>query len=138
MNGYFGMLRGGVDYFMDNRNTLTLSGTFNKGEFTPVDDITTGVIRLTPVRQPFTKTFIHREKFPEQRIRLSFKHLFPKAGNELTADVNYNRNTSEYLGLYDTKNFDGGGNFLDDVHQEMHWYKRKPVYDYSVGLCETC
>src|SRR5690606_23035626 len=32
--GGFGFVRGGLDYFMDNRNTLTISGNFVKRKFT--------------------------------------------------------------------------------------------------------
>ena len=40
-NGYFGFGRAGLDYFMDNRNTLSLSGTFNRGNFKSDEDIST-------------------------------------------------------------------------------------------------
>ncbi|HEV7621292.1 MAG TPA: TonB-dependent receptor, partial [Flavisolibacter sp.] len=33
--GYFGFLRGGFDYFIDNRNTITLNGTYVHGQFKP-------------------------------------------------------------------------------------------------------
>jgi hypothetical protein len=32
-SGYFTFLRGGIDYFADNRNTITLSGNFARGVF---------------------------------------------------------------------------------------------------------
>src|SRR5690349_4794873 len=37
-NGYFGFFRGGFDYLLDNRNTLTLSANYNKGHFNNVDN----------------------------------------------------------------------------------------------------
>lgn len=121
MNGYFGMVRGGIDYFLDNRNTITLSGTYNQGSFNPVDDIETrddtvssGTSSLSQRHSSTEREFINRSG------SLLFKHVFPKAGNELTADINYNRNTSEYLGLYDTQNFDETGNSSGTLHQEMH------------------
>ena len=122
MNGYFGMLRGGLDYFMDNRNTLTLSGTFNRGKFNPVDNIITESDTLSngtgsrSVRNSSTE-----RKFSNNGFGVFFKHLFPKQGNEITADFNFNRNTSEYLGLYNTEYFDGNGNAAGSpLHQEMH------------------
>ncbi len=122
MNGYFGLLRGGIDYFMDNRNTLTLSGTFNRGKFNPVDDITTESDTVSNALGSRSERISSTErKFNNNGFGVLFKHLYPKAGNELTADFNYNRNTSDYLGLYDTKYFDGNGNFLGStLHQEMH------------------
>lgn len=121
MNGFFGMLRGGVDYFMDNRNTLTLSGTFNRGKFNPVDDIITESDTISTSTGSRSERHSSTErKFNNNGFGVLFKHLFPKAGNELTADFNFNRNTSDYLGLYDTKNFDGNGNSSGTLHQEMH------------------
>ena len=32
-NGYFAFLRGGFDYFIDNRNTITVGGTYVTGQF---------------------------------------------------------------------------------------------------------
>ena len=122
MDGYFGMLRGGVDYFMDNRNTLTLSGTFNRGRFNPVDDILTESDTLSNGSGSLSERNSSTErKFNNNGFGVFFKHLFPKAGNELTADFNFNRNTSEYLGIYDTRYFDINGNFSGNtLHQEMH------------------
>jgi outer membrane receptor protein involved in Fe transport len=121
MNGYFGMLRGGIDYFMDNRNTLTLSGTFNRGKFNPVDDITTVSDTVSNGMGTLSRRHSSTEReFTNNGFTTSFKHLFPKAGNEWTADFNFNRNSSDYLGLYDTKNFDTNGNSYETIRQEMH------------------
>ncbi len=133
MNGFFGMLRGGVDYFMDNRNTLTLSGTFNRGKFNPVDDIITESDTVSNASGSRSERNSSTErKFSNNGFGVSFKHLFPKAGNELTADVNYNRNNSDYLGLYDTKYFDASGNFSGNaLHQEMHGTSGNRYYTFQ-------
>ena len=36
-DGYFAFVRGGFDWFLDNRNTVTISGTFPTGAFSPTD-----------------------------------------------------------------------------------------------------
>jgi outer membrane receptor protein involved in Fe transport len=114
------MLRGGVDYFMDNRNTLTLSGTFNKGRFNPVDDIVTGSDTLNLANGHTEKHSSTTREFSNGGGGISYKHLFPKAGNELTADFNYNRNKSEYDGDYTTTYFDASQNLAgNDVQQKL-------------------
>ncbi|HLG35179.1 MAG TPA: outer membrane beta-barrel family protein [Bacteroidia bacterium] len=103
MSGFFRMFRGGVDYFVDNRNTITLSGNINKGKFNPVDDIVTENDTINGHSKKKSST---TREFNNGGGRISYKHLFPKAGHELTADFNYNRNKSKYEGDYDTKYFD--------------------------------
>ncbi|MBK5284081.1 MAG: outer membrane beta-barrel protein, partial [Bacteroidia bacterium] len=120
MIGYFQMLRGGVDYFMDNRNTLTLSGTLNNGRFNPVDDIVTESDTLNSANGHSEKNSSTARAFNNNGGGILYKHLFPKAGNELTADFNYNRNKSEYDGDYITKNFDAAGyQSGNDVLQQL-------------------
>jgi len=97
--GGFGFARGGFDYFIDNRNTLSLAVNYAKGQFKPsaVSDISFDSLYATK-----TSSFQQRITNTEGNFRnlgttLSFKHNFPKAGKELTADVTYNgsRNNNE-------------------------------------------
>lgn len=121
MNGFFGMLRGGIDYFMDNRNTITISGNINKGKFNPVDEIVTESDTLNLANGHSEKESSTTREFNNEGGGISFKHLFPKAWNELTADFNYNRNKSEYNGDYETKYFDASGNQAgNNIMQQMH------------------
>ena len=92
--GMFGFLRGGFDYFISNRNTLSLSANYGRGQFKPntISDIFTDTL-YSPVK---TSSFNERTSNMEGNFRnlgttLSFKHNFPKPGRELTADVTYNR-----------------------------------------------
>ncbi|MEM7657522.1 MAG: carboxypeptidase regulatory-like domain-containing protein, partial [Bacteroidota bacterium] len=39
--GTFASLRGGLDWFVDNRNTLTFSGSYTRGQFTPENTLRT-------------------------------------------------------------------------------------------------
>ena len=108
--GYFGFARGGLDYFMDNRNTVTISGMYNRGLFKPTDDITTITDSLSP---PGITTTSHRINNSERNIKnaggaISYKHIYPKEGKELTADVNYNQSTVESTGNFQTQNYNPG------------------------------
>jgi outer membrane receptor protein involved in Fe transport len=98
-NGQFGFGRAGFDYFINNRNTITATGTFAKGKMSPegINDIF--INSDTSYRNlRFTNSV---NNFRNMGSQVSFKHIFPRAGNEWTADVTYNEgrndNTSNIL-----------------------------------------
>jgi outer membrane receptor protein involved in Fe transport len=101
MNGQFGFARGGFDYFINNRNTITVGGSFARGHMDPTttNDVTTIIDHSgandTTYRAPrFTDS---KNKFRNWGSQLSYKHNFPKAGHEWTADVTYNKGRNENL-----------------------------------------
>ncbi len=103
MEGTFGNIRGGIDYFIDNRNTLTLSGSYMKGQFTPGELLS----NTTDFRYALGTETTTYDRFSEQDrsfrnygASLQFKHLFPRQGAEWTADLNYNQVRFEGDGLY--------------------------------------
>jgi len=90
--GGFGFLRGGFDYFVDNRNTISLAINYNKGEFNGSDnqfpvDSSLFLNNYTSYSRRLTSSTAHFNNFGSQ---LSFKHNFAKSGHDITADVNYN------------------------------------------------
>jgi outer membrane receptor protein involved in Fe transport len=94
--GYFGFLRGGVDYFIDNRNTLTASANYMRGQFKNEE---TNSIRYDSFYTPIKRSTSDRNTdadgyFQNVGATLSFKHNYAKPGHELTADVNLNKNKS--------------------------------------------
>ncbi len=91
--GYFAFGRAGIDYLIDNRNTLTVSGNLVHGEFKPT---TNSDLTLDSLYQSGAtgESFTHRSSnttrtFNNQSGQLSFKHNFPRSGESLTADANY-------------------------------------------------
>jgi len=95
-HGYFAFLRGGIDYFMDNRNTLTLSGNFARGVFKN-DEL--NQMQYDSFYNPIKTETAYRKTLSDGFFRnfggtLSFKHNFAKAGHEWTADVNLNGSKS--------------------------------------------
>lgn len=108
MEGGFGFGRVGVDYFINNRNTLSLSGNFARGKFEPESESNITYDSLyNPVRSAYEQRLTNSSgNFRNIGSTLSFKHNFPKAGMEWTADVTYNRgrsNNNNYItsNLYD-------------------------------------
>lgn len=124
--GQFAFGRLGFDYFIDNRNTITVSGMTVRGKFEPFTQTDLFYNRVGNGKQDTLAQRIARAESEFRNLGglISFKHNFPKAGKEWTADINFNRsnnnnfndllsNTFEYeggplLGSY-TQLQDGGG-----------------------------
>lgn len=91
-NGFFGFGRAGIDYLVDNRNTLSLTFNFVKGSF---DNEEENKIRYDSFYNP-VKTWKggriseNERTFQNFGATLGFKHNFAKPGHELTADLNLN------------------------------------------------
>lgn len=93
----------GVDWFMDNRNTLTLNPSFFQGTFQPVDqiDVFTDTLGTTSDAIDFyTRRSDTYREFGNASASLLFKHLFADEGDELTADISYNSISSTFEGNY--------------------------------------
>ena len=93
-SGAFGFGRAGLDYFISNRNTLSLSTNFARGSFKPhsVSDILIDTLYSPQKSSSFyNRTSDMKGNFRNLGATLSFKHNFPKAGREWTADATYNK-----------------------------------------------
>jgi outer membrane receptor protein involved in Fe transport len=95
INGAFAFGRFGLDYFVDNRNTITISQSIVNGDFksdlhtsSDIDTLTSGAFE-SQYRNTLSKT-----NFRNYGSQLSFKHTFAHAGEELTADINYNQSSN--------------------------------------------
>jgi outer membrane receptor protein involved in Fe transport len=102
-NGHFAFLRAGFDYFIDNRNTLTIGGNIVHGNFANdqpqlIDSIFNGVEKSFS-NVASVSTF----DFKNYGAQLSFKHNFAKANHDITADFNFNRSNNinnSYINTY--------------------------------------
>lgn len=102
--GQFLFLRSGFDFFLDNRNTLSVAGNIMQGKFKPssVSDIQIDSLYST-IKSSFSDRISNsNSKFNNSGAMVSFKHLFPKQGEEWTADFNYNRSKNNNLNLVNT------------------------------------
>lgn len=94
--GLFGFGRMGADYFIDNRNTLTLSGSIVKGNFKNNDLISIlrdSIYNIDPSTihsEIGSRSSSSEAHFQNIGSMLSFKHNFAKANKDISADVNYN------------------------------------------------
>jgi len=100
-DGYFAMGRAGIDYFINNRNTITLSGNFMRGHHDSEDnlDIQTDTLRNSETHTGFSNRLSNSARNHSNfGSQLLYKHLFPKEGKELTADINLNGSKSNTKG----------------------------------------
>jgi outer membrane receptor protein involved in Fe transport len=91
--GSFRFFRAGMDYFINNRNTLSLSGGLGGGKFRPEN---LSKLLETPLDQSSNASYSERltnslGDFRFKNAQLSFKHNFPKAGRDWTADLTFNK-----------------------------------------------
>ncbi len=111
-NGYFGFIRSGADIFLDNRNTITVSGSYMNGYFKPFEFLQTKTDTIFP---GYTSSSLSdRESSSKREFKntggtVAYKRLFPQEGKELTADVNFNSVKSDMGGNYSTQNYLGNG-----------------------------
>ena len=109
-NGFINFSRLGVDYFLSNRSTLSVNGFMVNASFKPgdVNDIYTDSLynsgKITSYSQRITST---DRGFNGRGLALGFKHLFPKAGEELTMDANYFSGNNFGSALYTTNYYSG-------------------------------
>jgi outer membrane receptor protein involved in Fe transport len=106
--GFFAFGRLGMDYFIDNRNTITVGGNIVRGQF-KTDDIINiyrdTVNTITTITDRGARTSKNTGNFRNYGSTLSFKHNFAKANKEWTADANYNYSKNDNIGDYTTQYF---------------------------------
>lgn len=117
-NFIFGFARGGIDYFLDNRNTITINGTYVRGRGTPnttsiIDSINNSVFTKYDNRIS-NSTF----NFRNAGTQLSYKHNFPKSGHELTADLTYFKGHNDNQNLITTDDFKMPQNSLNNSYAQ--------------------
>lgn len=113
VKGLFAFGRLGMDYFIDNRNTITLSGNLVHGLFRLNDQIDIYKDSLSN-----SYSFIEKElrdmnvktSFRNMGGTLGFKHNFARSGREWTADANFNRMKNSNTSNFESARFDANNN----------------------------
>lgn len=112
-NGNFRFFRGGIDYFLDNRNTLTLSGVAMGGDFSNNGNSTIlSDTAIGGVSKGSSQTLRETESKFKMRNKggsLAYVHNFPSNnGHQLTADLNYFAHNNENRSEVVNRNFTSG------------------------------
>ncbi len=93
--GYFAFLRGGMDYFADNRNTFSINANYNRGRF---DNDQTQRLDSTIKNIPTSYSDINTMStgnFRNLGTQLSYKHNFAKNGHNISTDYNFNSSSND-------------------------------------------
>ena len=120
--GYFAFLRGGFDYFIDNRNTLSLSGVYVNGKFKPESnsDIFVDTLYNSGKSTSFSNRLSNSTgEFKNRGAVIGFKHNFAKAGKEWTADANFNKSRNENENLVVSNNYTQQGGTLTRSFKQL-------------------
>lgn len=88
--GSFAFGRFGLDYFLNNRNTISISQSIVRGNFKNDNEEDYLVDSLSNFSYSQSRNSLGEFTFRNYGTQLSYKRLFAKAGQEWTADVNYN------------------------------------------------
>ncbi|MEY2917343.1 MAG: hypothetical protein RIS73_1057, partial [Bacteroidota bacterium] len=111
--GFFSFGRMGMDYFINNRNTITVGGNVVRGQF-KTNDILNSIIDTSystnTIHETGTRTSYSIGNFRNYGSTLSYKHNYAKAGKELTADVNYNYSKNDNESNNDQKQYSATNN----------------------------
>jgi ferric enterobactin receptor len=86
----FGSL--GLDYFVSNRTTFSLTGIHVHGQFSPNQllDITNNTFFPSGTETDYSQRTVNTNReFNANGFQFAFKHLFPREGENITADANY-------------------------------------------------
>ncbi len=137
-DGFFAMGRGGFDFFMNNRNTFTLSGSYMEGKFQPTDVLktTTDTVHTNYIdSSSYNRNSPTNRDFKNAGASLQYKHLFPKEGQEWTADLNYNKSMFTSGGNYTTMYYDANNNHVgNDIFQKMSGTGSNAIYTAQTDL----
>ncbi|MES2005311.1 MAG: outer membrane beta-barrel family protein [Bacteroidota bacterium] len=103
--GYFGFFRGGMDYFVDNRNTFSVAANYAKGHF---DNEQTQKVDST-IKSIFTSynqiSTASNAMFENLGSQFSYKHNFAKSGHNISADFNYNSSKNDNTSFIGTQTY---------------------------------
>ena len=120
-DGYFAFGRAGFDYLLNNRNTISASGVVVRGNFEPntTSDIFIDNFTSAGTLSTFSKRLANTDgSFRNLGGQLSYKKLFVRPGQELTADINYNRSKNDNNTLTSTRYFDKYGGTQQDYFDQ--------------------
>jgi ferric enterobactin receptor len=116
----FGSL--GLDYFVTNRTTFSLTGIHVHGHFEPnqLNNITNNDFFPSGTDTYYSQATINSQRtFDANGLQFAFKHLFPKEGENITADLNYFSGTNVNNALTVTNYFTGApGSQIGSTEQQ--------------------
>ena len=112
----FSSIRFGADYFLDNRNTVTLSQGFVKGRFKTNENQSQQYFDVNNQFEQYGKrTSDERFGFDRNNTQFLYTHKFPKDGEQLDASVNMNYGKVNDNSLITNGFFNPDGTVSEDI-----------------------
>lgn len=88
----FAFINFGADYYLDNRNSISVTQTFGGGRFNGTEEQEQTYYTGSKLLDYYGyRSGDNSNKFNRSGTRINFKRTFPEQGKEFTADLNYNR-----------------------------------------------
>lgn len=95
--GQFISLRGGMDYFVNNSNTITISGGYNTRAFNLTDNTLTDIIMpIEAMNDSYFRRSLGDNGGNSYNLALNYRLTGKQQGQELTADVFFNSMTGVF------------------------------------------
>lgn len=111
-NGAFTFGRLGLDYYLTNRTTLSVSGIKVHGEFKPNSFITSDSLNPNGgIKNYNVRNTSGSRTFNAGGLQFGMVHNFKKEGRQLTADGNFFSGKNSGNSLYTTKYYTGAGSY---------------------------
>ena len=122
-SGQFIFGRVGLDYFITNRTTFSVGAVRVHGQFDPRESInifTDSLFNTGKVSSYSQRLSTGTREFNAKGITAGIKHLFPKEGEELTADLNFFSGKNGGNNTYTTNYYStAGGNKTGEYQQQL-------------------
>ncbi len=109
----------GIDYAINNRNTISLNGMVMAGQFKTSDkQLFDAQDKFKTIVYDGTRINNQHAAFQNYNAQLLYKKNYPKAGKELTADLNFNYNNSDNGYLFSTYTTPTATTNIADTYQK--------------------
>ncbi len=120
-SGGFLFGRAGLDYFATNRSTFSIGFTRVRGKMNPSDQLKTDSSLQNALGISYSERNTANDRvFNAYGFTAGYKYLFPRKGEELTADLNFFSGKSTSEALYSTSIFDQqGGTKTGSIEQRI-------------------
>lgn len=117
--GFFNNIRGGLDYFFDEKNILTASYLYSASRGKRLTDLRYDDYVFNSLSSYTTRTQDEDEIEPISEYVVSYKRLFDKKGHELNAEVRYLDHWEDSDQVFEQQSFfpDGTRNAAADLLQ---------------------
>lgn len=103
----FGRL--GLDYYLDNRNTLSVSQNIMAGNFGNIEDLQSTFSGKNMADSMAGRLNDNKFSFRNYTTQLGFKHTYAKPNKEWTADLSYNKSIFKRNGTFTSQPLNSEG-----------------------------